>query len=263
MQELNYTVDTPENIDVAYDVAGIGSRFMAAIIDTFLLVVLQIILGALSAFIANQIDTPDARSVINAIWALLSFLFLWGYYMIFELIWNGQSPGKRLLGLRVVREGGRPITLVASAIRNLVRIIDFLPGLYGIGVLAMFIDKRARRLGDLAAGTLVVKNQQALSLDSLTAEPALAAIPPRPSDAPDTPLLPNLHLVSQAEFDLVNEFLRRRNELGPEPRFRLGSDLAGKLRSRLGVGNNGHHELFLEHFVREFRVSRTKQSLPE
>src|SRR5689334_6316118 len=147
-----YTIDTPENIEFAYDIAGIGSRFLAAIIDTLLIAVAQAIIFLVIGLLISTlgIRTNFAGGVLLALGTLLSFAMLWGYYIAFELLWNGQSPGKRAIGLRVVREGGRPITFVGSAIRNLIRIVDFLPAFYGIGVVVMFIDRRARRLGDLA-----------------------------------------------------------------------------------------------------------------
>jgi uncharacterized RDD family membrane protein YckC len=164
-----YTVDTPESIELAYDVAGIGSRFLAAIVDSLLIIVGQALLLYLLGLATAAMSVGE--SVVIGLGAGLSFLMLWGYYIIFELVWSGQSPGKRLVGLRVVREGGRPITFVSSAIRNVVRLVDFLPALYGIGVVVMFIDARARRLGDFAAGTLVVREGLPLSLAELTRRP--------------------------------------------------------------------------------------------
>jgi uncharacterized RDD family membrane protein YckC len=253
--EDRYTFDTPESIDLSFDVAGIGSRFMAALIDTLLLLFLQAALGLLAVVVATRLENVDiSSSVVLAIWSLASFLFLWGYYLIFELVWNGQTPGKRAVGLRTVREGGRPINLVASALRNLVRVIDFLPGFYGLGVLAMFIDKRSRRLGDLVAGTLVVKERKNVTLDTLTGQAPPLPLPPRPLDAPAAPLLPNLQLIKTEDYDLVQDFLRRRGELGPESRQRLGYQLAERMRQRLGLPSGGEPELFLEHLVREYRV---------
>src|SRR5689334_8462745 len=171
-----YTIDTPENIEFAYDIAGIGSRFLAAIIDTLAIGAALALLGIIAA-VANArlgLTSGAASSVLAAAATILSFLILWGYYIVFELVWNGQSIGKRAIGLRVVREGGRPITFVSSAIRNLIRLVDFLPAFYGIGVIVMFIDRRARRLGDLAGGTLVVKERRGVTLESLVA-PAVFA----------------------------------------------------------------------------------------
>lgn len=254
--EDRYLVETPEIVAVAYDVAGIGSRGMAAIIDTLLILALQIGFGALLLMVATVADDSSLVNPLLAIWALGSFLLLWGYYLLFELIWSGQSPGKRLLGLRVVREGGRPITFAASAVRNLIRLIDFLPLFYGIGAIAMFADARSRRLGDLAAGSLVVRESAALSLDSLTAATTPVPLAPRPADAPDTPLLPNLHLVGATEYELAQDFLRRRAGIDARRRADLAASLAAALCARLGLTPDGDPELLVEHFVREYRVAQ-------
>lgn len=264
--EEHYRIDTPENIEFSYNIAGIGSRFLAAIIDTLLLSLLLIGLSVVMATVvgvasdANSSASDTLASILLVIWALLSFIIFWGYYIFFELIWNGQSPGKRSVRLRVVRDGGRPITFPASAIRNLVRVIDFLPGFYGMGVLVMFIDPRARRLGDLTGGTMVVKEQHAVSLEHLTARAAQLDPLPQPpqagSSAPD--LLPNIQVLNDTDYDLVQEFLRRRNELGRESRDRLGTQLATGIRSRLGVvpEKDEDYELFLERVAHDYRAAR-------
>ncbi len=241
-----YTIDTPENIEFAYDVAGIGSRFLAAIIDTALILIAEGLVLYVFGLAVGVITLAD--SILTAIAALLGFAILWGYYIIFELLWNGQSPGKRMIGLRTVREGGRPITFVSAAIRNFIRIVDFMPVFYGIGVLVMFIDRRARRLGDLAAGTLVVKERRMVSLESLTTIPVPASA--------SSPVLPNIHLLNDQDYNLIQEFLRRRNELGREPRMRLGAQLASGTQARLGLPQGGDAELFLQQVVTEYQLHR-------
>ena len=255
-----YTVDTPENIEFAYDIAGIGSRFLAAIIDTLVIAAALILLGIVAGLAGarSALARDAAGSVIAAVAALLSFLMLWGYYITFELMWNGQSIGKRAIGLRVVRDGGRPITFVSSAIRNLIRIADFLPAFYGIGVIVMFVDRRARRLGDLAGGTLVVKERRGVTLESLTAPSAPAiAIPGSPAAAPG---LPNLHLLRDQDYDLIQEFLRRRDELGREPRLRLGSQLASGLQAKLGLPQGGDAEGFLQLVASQYQQLRREHA---
>lgn len=251
-----YIVETPEIVAVAYDVAGLGSRCLAAIIDTLLILVLQVGFGVALLVGVGQLagDIESLSSLLLAIWAIVSFLLLWGYYLLFELIWSGQSPGKRAIGLRVVREGGRPLTAAASAVRNLIRIVDFLPFFYGLGALVMFVDSRSRRLGDLAAGSLVVREGAAVTLESLTRRAPPVDLPPRPGDAPATPLLPNLHLLTADDYDLAEEFLRRRAALAADRRAALGAQLANTLRARLALSLDGDAERFLEHLVREYRV---------
>jgi uncharacterized RDD family membrane protein YckC len=254
VMEDHYLVETPEIVDLAYDVAGIGSRCLAAVIDTLLLLLILGALGAALFITLGQLVPVSVQSLVLAVWALLSFAGFWGYYLAFELAWGGQTPGKRLLGLRTVREGGRPITASASAIRNLVRVADFIPFGYGLGALVMFADQRSRRLGDLAAGTLVVREGATISLDLLNAQIAPVLIPPRPPDAPPTPLLPNLQRISADEYELTQDFLRHRGRLSTEARARLANQLAAALRARLDLPASGAAEPLIEHVVREYRV---------
>ncbi len=252
-----YSVDTPENITFNYELAGIGTRFLAATVDSILLLGLQLVLWFGLLVLATLLDgvLAIADSVVLAIATTLSFAFLWGYYLYFELTQNGRSPGKSLLRLRVVREGGRPITFNASAIRNLVRLIDFLPAFYGVGVLTMFVDGQARRLGDLAAGTLVVKEARAVSLQDLTQpQTGRAVAAPIPPALAQVPLLEHMRLVQREDYDLVQEFLRRRPQLSRQSRERLAAQLATTLSERLQISVAPHHyESFLERVVLDYR----------
>lgn len=164
-------IDTPENVVFDMEIAGIGSRFMAALVDTLLIGVLQAAVF-LSLFLAGggSLGEGVAEGWLVAAVIFLAFVILWGYYIFFEWRWNGQTPGKRLVGLRVICADGRPVTFTEALIRNLVRLIDFLPGFYGIGVVVMFTQRHWRRLGDLAAGTLVVFDQKPVKLESLGGE---------------------------------------------------------------------------------------------
>lgn len=255
-----YTIDTPENIEFAYDIAGIGSRFLAAIIDTFLIIVAEGIVffaaGVITTFTALGEQVSRLESIVAALAGLLAFVILWGYYIIFELVWNGQSPGKRVVGLRVVREGGRPITFLSAATRNLIRLIDFLPAFYGIGVIVMFIDPRARRLGDFAAGTLVVRERRSVTLESLTATTGALVPQPLPGEATRLPTLEYVHLLTDQDYTLVQEFLRRRAELGRDARTRLGMQLANGLQSRLSIPQGGDAERFLQYVASEYQLHK-------
>ncbi len=256
MDDRCYYVETPEVVPISYTVAGAASRCLAATVDTLLILLLQIVLSV----IALSLDTLNdviarADTVVFAVWAIMAFVLLWGYYLLFELLWSGQTPGKRLIGLRVLREGGRPIDFSASAVRNLVRAVDFLPFAYGLGVVVMFADPRARRLGDLAAGTLVVREGLPITLADLTHDTVAVALPPRSPEAPPRPLLPDLHLLTSADYALAEEFLRQRGQLGPGPRAELAASMAATLRARLGLVSAGDPERFIEHLVREYRVA--------
>ena len=259
-----YTIDTPENIEFAYDIAGIGSRFLAAIIDTLLIGLAEVIviLAISVASSAIGLSRSMGSSLLAALGVLLGFVILWGYYIAFEMLWNGQSPGKRAIGLLVVREGGRPITFVGSAIRNLIRIVDFLPAFYGIGVVVMFVDRRARRLGDLAGGTLVVKERRGVTLESLTAQGTAIAPPPlAPGESPPKLTLPNINLLNDQDYNLVQEFLGRRGELGRDARTRLGIQLASGLQTRLGLPQGGDAERFLQYVASEYQILKRQQQI--
>ncbi len=206
-------IETPENVAFDYEMAGIGSRFLAAMVDTALIVVLQLIVAVVALIMTRALegDSLSGSSWLSrwlpAILGLLAFAFFWGYYVFFEMLWNGQSPGKRLTGLRVIRTDGTPVTLTESIIRNLVRLIDFLPILYGAGVVAMFINEQARRLGDLAAGTLVVHDRPTVTLASLDSPAALG-----PVLGLAGVVLP-VNRLRPAEVQMAEDFVRRREQL--------------------------------------------------
>ncbi len=231
----DFLIETPEAVSFGYDVAGIGSRFMAALVDTLFIGVLQVVV--LAATIAALRASPDdlfagqLGTWIAALLGLLAFALLWGYYLLFEMLWNGQSPGKRWVGLRVIKESGAPISFVDSAIRNLVRLVDFLPAYYGVGVIVMFLNDRARRLGDFAAGTLVVRERKDVTLDSLVSGSRL----PSRSGTFDSGATPELDVsgLDAGDYDLIVRFLERR--YGLAKRSQLAQKLAAGISARLGL----------------------------
>jgi len=176
-----YTIDTPENVTFGYEVVGIGSRFVAAVIDTIILFVTLILLAIAMFVIFALLDESSFNveslfldtsaewltGIVIAIYSLINFVLLWGYYVVFELLWNGQTPGKRVAKIRVVRTDGNPIGFLQSTIRNLVRFVDLMPTAYGFGLITMFFNKNSRRLGDFAAGTLVIRDKTEIGLDDL------------------------------------------------------------------------------------------------
>jgi uncharacterized RDD family membrane protein YckC len=154
-------VETPEQVVFSYTLAGIGTRGAAAMIDLLImfLAVGTLWYGALSL----PKLVPGIRDFgggwVSAIIILGQFLIIWGYFVAFEAIWDGQTPGKRLLGLRVVRNGGGGVDIGASAARNVIRFVDFLPFGYFTGMVAIVANQRNQRLGDLVAGTIVVRER--------------------------------------------------------------------------------------------------------
>jgi hypothetical protein len=158
------------------------------------------------------------------------FIITAGYFMIFEILWNGQTPGKRLVGVRVIRENGYPIRPVDAVIRNLVRVVDWLPATYGIGVLTMLLNKRSKRLGDFASGTIVIRE---------AARGAASAIIPGVSESRGVAL-------SNSDATLVRDFLTRRVTMNGAARRDLALRLATTLAARYGLLVDGDAEKFLE-----------------
>ncbi len=249
--DADYAVLTPERITLQYDVAGIGSRSAAALIDTAiqvatiaLLTVVIALLGRLVGVSALALDAPDAGTlpfaVLLAVFVVCVFAILFGYYVLFEIVWNGQTPGKRVLGLRVLRENGYPLRPGDATVRNLVRIVDGPPFGAVVGLTVMLFNKQARRLGDFAAGTIVVREGTRRGVAALTA-PA-----PPAADAPDGATGP---LLSPADATLVRDFLVRRERLDPGARHRLAERLADALAARYGLQTRraaSSTEVFLE-----------------
>lgn len=220
------TLETPEQLEINYTIARLGSRFIAALWDSFFIVCLEILLVFGTFLIVNQLggfESSLGNWIIGGM-VFMIFAILWGYYVIFELLWNGQSPGKRLVGIRTVRQNGAPIGLSESAIRNIVRIIDFLPMGYGFGVISMFVDLQSRRLGDFAAGTLVVHDKVPVSLETLgrqvTTDTRLLE-----------PAIPNLERLEETEVEAVRRFLQRRDTLQND--IQLAAQLAKRVRLKL------------------------------
>src|SRR4051812_34021599 len=144
--EDRLAIATPEGVEIELTLAGLGSRFIAAVFDFFIRLVPLVIAWVLLH--------PDRNATGAALFALLDFAIQFFYYVLFEVLGGGRSPGKRWTGLRVVRTGGRPVTFVRSMLRNVLRIVDELPAFYLVGMLSIFITNQNQRLGDLAAGTL-------------------------------------------------------------------------------------------------------------
>jgi uncharacterized RDD family membrane protein YckC len=221
-------IDTPENVIFGYEIAGLGSRFLAALIDTSLIVVLQVVVQVVLVFVID-VAGEIAGSIIAGAAILVGFALLWGYYIYFEITWNGQTPGKRRVGLRTIRADGTPAAASEMVIRNLVRIVDFLPVGYGVGIVVMFIHPQARRLGDLAAGTLVVYDRTELSLENV-ARGAQRLATPRGRIPPELALLP-FERLAESDLALLEDYLQRQDGLANA--IALGRTLLARTYERL------------------------------
>ncbi len=176
------SVETPESVAFAYELAGAGSRGAAILIDTVfiaLIIAAEAGVGILASMALTAMKLDVASVWIVGIVIALAFITYWGYYVFGEVLRNGRTPGKRFLGIRVVRDDGSRVSALDSVIRNAMRIVDMLPGYYGVGLVAMLLSARSKRLGDMVAGTIVVRDSGELSLHfdggSKTRRDALAA----------------------------------------------------------------------------------------
>lgn len=236
MASADYQILTPERVSLQYDIAGIGSRGAAAIVDTLIQsVALLLVFVAMSAAMAVvRVSLPLGRGSISLFIGLLALAILVvtsGYFMFWEIVWSGQTPGKRLLGVRVMHENGYPIRPVDAAIRNLVRIVDWLPLFYGVGVLAMLLNQRSRRLGDFASGTIVVRERSSWSASLGNASTAVQ----------------RGYTISRSDATLVRDFQLRRASMNTSARADLAHRLASAIAQRYALPlNDDEPERFLE-----------------
>jgi uncharacterized RDD family membrane protein YckC len=227
--EDRVAIATPEGVEVELTLAGIGSRFIAGAIDWAIQIVTLVAIGLI---------LRTAGDVGAAVFAVVFFAVIFFYDVLFEVLGGGRTPGKRWTGLRVVRAGGRPITFVRSALRNILRLVDILPGFYAIGMTAIFITPYNQRLGDLAAGTNVVRDRHGDRRRG-SAPAALEPMDPGPAASWD------VSAVSADDVATVRAFLERRESLAPEARNRIAADLADRLRPRVGGADERSNETFL------------------
>jgi uncharacterized RDD family membrane protein YckC len=222
MQDPNVdmVVATPERVAFEYRAAGPGSRFVAQVID---LVLLLLVLAVVTAAAAAFGDLTGQGGVALLLGILLGFVIVVGYFWTLEALWSGKTLGKYVMGLRVVGDLGEPVTFTAASIRNLVRIVDFLPFFYALGLVVLFANGRGKRLGDLAAGTIVVRDREAVTLQDLT---AAATTPKDAYPAPDEPVLRRLEPNLRA---FVRAYAGRRHQLTWMQRQLLADQVAPAL----------------------------------
>jgi uncharacterized RDD family membrane protein YckC len=204
--------------------------------------------GAVLAALALVIFLSDGFGTgangAAAIYAVVAFLFFWGYDVAFEVLASGRTPGKRWNGLRVVRSGGQPIGFLASATRNLLRVIDFLPSFYLVGIISVFATARNQRLGDIVAGTVVLRERRAGVTSPSGAMPVYAYSTGASGAAWD------VSAITAEELAAVRSFLERRNDIDWNARNELAATIAARLRPKVaGVPDQVRSEEFLEQLV--------------
>jgi uncharacterized RDD family membrane protein YckC len=240
-------IDTPEQIALELPLAGIGSRFLALAIDTLLQSLLYVI-GAFALALLVPFGTLLFKWVPASLGPALAILFLfcvyWGYFAFFEVIWKGQTPGKRYAGIRVIKESGRPINAYEAIARNLMRAVDGLPGIYGIGLACMMLNKQNRRLGDYVAGTVVVH-------EKLTDE----VRPIWNTSTESTPPSQQIGQVTAEELVLIETYLHRRWDLEAVVRIKTAIQIAERIKSKTGLQPQPGEAVddFLEAAARQIR----------
>lgn len=255
-------IDTPENVLLNAEIAGYGSRCVAAMIDYLII--------ALMLFVTTIVLTPSiftsesVSSTTVAVLVLFQAGLLLFYHLFFEFSWNGQTPGKRMLGLRVIMVNGLPLTTSAALIRNFVRLFDFLPILYCAGLIALFVTKRTQRLGDLAANTVVIREQRKVTLASVQETTRIDyhfinRLAPVPSYIDTGPL-------DETDRYLVLSYLRGRAQHGSNAG--AADAIAGRVARKMFA--NGlpagrslpTPEIFLEYVGRAIELSSAAEGVP-
>lgn len=242
------TVVTPENVRIEYELAGFASRAGAAMIDTILQLLLYVAV-LITRWQLEKIHKLPGSTWAYALLGIAGFVIFYGYYLFFETAWNGQTPGKRYCRLRTVKEGGLPVDLPCAATRNLVRVIDLIPGFtpYLVGMICIIFSDKNKRLGDYAAGTLVVKERGEWTGDLVQSRQAVY------SPSPESSCVKNIELVTAAEFEAAKRFVERMPELQPDMREHLAEKMARPLMARLGIEDDGqtrYSDLLNEIYIR-------------
>jgi uncharacterized RDD family membrane protein YckC len=245
------TIETPEQVAIRFPLAGVGSRFLALLADSLIQVVGYGVLIVVFVVVAANLPkstgpAPVGGSAVK--WAMASvfifyFLLYWGYFTLFEAFWNGQTPGKKMCKLRVIRDSGRQITLFESMTRNFLRIIDGLPGFYAAGVITMWCNRQNKRLGDLAAGTLVVHEraaetplwtsgaQRTITAQVFAEAPAQSPITPLPVDLPADAVA----RLSADDLNVIDHFFARAIDIDIARRAQLAERLAQQMTAKMGM----------------------------
>jgi uncharacterized RDD family membrane protein YckC len=260
-------IETPERVPLHFALASIGNRFLACAIDHTIqaLALLLILLASLilSSFSAIQNFISSAPKWVGAIMLILLFLTFSSYFAFFEWLWSGQTPGKRWLKLRVIREDGRPITFWEATVRNLVRFLDMMPyPFYSIGLISVFSTTRDQRIGDMVAGTVVIREreEEAPAFSQVFATPVSDPALRRSFKPVD--FTANLSALTESEIQVVETFLRRRWDLPDLPRqwmaWRVSMPILYKLRPQYDLATftyEGFLEELLHRYLLEHRFN--------
>jgi len=271
MNSDQLNIDTPELVAIEMPLAGIGSRFIALLVDYLIWGAAFLVLLVFVIFFGSSID---AFSKLTAQWTVAIIIFSvflvnWGYFTLFEAFWNGRTPGKRVARIRVIQRSGRAIGLFESMARNLVRYVDQIPIFYAVGVIAIFTTRQHQRLGDLAAGTLVVRDRLeetplwgdsgTRTITAQSFEPSTPALEPHMAYS-----LPATGIAKLASTDLIvlEGFFARRLDMSLPTRQALAERIAAAIQAKSGLEPpaGASVETFLETTARQLREMARMQS---
>lgn len=253
------SLHVPEQVEVSYELAGLGSRFLAAVIDASIFTAAVAVIG-FAAWAIRSYATGDPFVSAFTGWVVFGAWILLGiaYNVYYELAAEGKTPGKRATGLRVISTEGAAVSFEQAAVRNILRIVDWLPVFYGAGVVSLLATGRNQRLGDLAAATMVVKErledvEEDVPLSHPTSRVPPAPLPPEVSEELMHTVRAGVRTVTREEEKTIRRFLERRFDLAPDARRRLATRLADALRQRfpgLDPSRLPNPESFLEVIIR-------------
>ena len=236
--EDQMVIESPEQVEVFLELAGLGSRFAAAMLDTVCLGALMVLaglllwgMGALVAHAGGSGVLASLGGVGLAIGIALGLGVFLAYYIVCEMRLNGQTPGKRLLGIRVVRDSGQPVRLLDSALRNLIRFFEATAGAYTLTFVSLLVTARRKRLGDLAAGTIVVRATAPETPVLLTMDVGRIGLPPELCSAIED----GIGLVSQEEYEFIGSLVERASQLPYQVVTRMAVETAWPMMQRMGV----------------------------
>jgi len=271
--EETLVIETPERVPLAFALASIGNRFLAVAIDHFIQYLSIILIAWFFLWISNTSLGSTGTTADQwleempkwtvAIMIIAIFLVFASYFIVFEWLWNGQTPGKRIMKLRAIRDDGRPITLWEAVARNLLRVFDAAPGfflpIYSVGLIVIFISGRDQRVGDIFAGTVVIRERtdEAPTFAETFSNPVSDAAFHRIQKKVDVDA--DVGLVTESEIEVVESFLRRRWDLTDRQRlwmaWRIALPLMYKLKPNYNV-ENFTYEGFLEEILHRFHAKQ-------
>lgn len=241
-------IETPEQTSIEFPLAGIGSRFLALAIDLLLRFAFILVLVGIGGILGliGMIKAAGTQWVVAALIVAYFFMDV-GYFAFFESVWNGQTPGKRWTHLRVIKDSGRPIGVPDAILRNLMRTVDYLPSLYAAGVVSILISRQNKRLGDLVAGTVVVRENPLQGLASVWES----------SSSVQPPAIGHFPPISVEELQLIETFLERRGSLDYDVRRSMSRQIADRISQSRPIPpeSRADSEKFLEALAAQNRQS--------